>query len=63
MQIPIKAQIADKSSQSPRPESERERINALGRLYLDAGLPLAAAFEAALADYVQGFAPAERGGI
>jgi hypothetical protein len=29
----------------------REQINALGRIYLDAGLPLAAAFQAALADY------------
>jgi len=31
--------------------SAREYIAALGRVYLDAGLPLALAFEAALADY------------
>jgi hypothetical protein len=31
--------------------SARDFINALGRVYLDAGLPLALAFEAALADY------------
>jgi hypothetical protein len=36
-----------------RPDNDpaREKINALGRIYLEAGLPLAAAFEAALADY------------
>ena len=33
------------------PQSARELINALGRIYLEAGLPLAAAFEAAMADY------------
>jgi hypothetical protein len=31
--------------------SAREFITELGRVYLDAGLPLALAFEAALADY------------
>ncbi len=30
---------------------EGDMLNALGRVYLDAGLPLALAFEAALADY------------
>ncbi len=37
----------------PTPEGEvaRELITDLGRIYLEAGLPLAAAFEAALADY------------
>ncbi len=33
------------------PEHARALINALGRIYLEAGLPLAAAFEAAVADY------------
>jgi hypothetical protein len=32
-------------------DSAREVINDLGRIYLEAGLPLAAAFEAAMADY------------
>ncbi len=29
----------------------RDQINALGRIYLEVGLPLSAAFEAAVADY------------
>jgi hypothetical protein len=43
----------DTATDTPPPERDaaRERINALGRIYLQAGLPLAAAFEAALADY------------
>lgn len=32
-------------------DARRTHLTALGRIYLDAGLPLAAAFEAALADY------------
>jgi len=32
-------------------EPAREKINALGRIYLEVGLPLAYAFEAALADF------------
>lgn len=35
----------------------RDYILALGRVYLDAGLPLAAAIEAALADYQSFGAP------
>ena len=54
----------DKTSYSaPRFPSEfeeaataQEIINDLGRIYLEAGLPLAAAFEAALADYQTVFA-------
>jgi hypothetical protein len=35
----------------PNGQTARDVINALGRIYLEAGLPLAAAFEAAMADY------------
>lgn len=39
--------------------SARDYIVELGRVYLDAGLPLAAAFEAALADYQSFGTPGE----
>jgi hypothetical protein len=37
----------------------RDYVLALGRIYLEAGLPLSAAFEAAFADYHALGAPAE----
>jgi len=45
---PLGLARADTYTDAP---SAREYITALGRVYLDAGLPLALAFEAALADY------------
>jgi hypothetical protein len=43
----------------PNGRTARDVINALGRIYLDAGLPLAVAFEAAMADYQCHFEPQE----
>ncbi len=51
MKTPPMFQAPEPETLRSDPQSARDLINALGRIYLEAGLPLAAAFEAAMADY------------
>lgn len=50
MSTPLNIIEAEPEKALPENNPAREKINALGRIYLDAGLPLAYAFEAAFAD-------------
>ncbi len=63
----MKTTLPNRSTAPPLPMTQpyhdlpeaRDYIVALGRIYLEAGLPLSAAFEAALADYQNLGTPAE----